>query len=154
METIHDRDLSRCNISYHFGDEEWVEFRSDSIFIQCIISYFLFKSMNTSDTYTVNYTYSIQIFFFEVHSRILHRFFSSCNGILCIQIHFAKFFTVNVISSIEILHFACKMSLEFRRIEMSNRSCSTNPIHKIFPEFGNTVANGSNGAETCYYNSF
>ena len=22
---------------------------------------------------------------------------------------------------------------------MSNRSCSTNPIHKIFPEFGNTV---------------
>lgn len=110
--------------------------------------------MNTSDTYTVNYTYSIQIFFFEVHSRILHRFFSSCNGILCIQIHFAKFFTVNVISSIEILHFACKMSLEFRRIEMSNRSCPAYPLHQVFPCFCNIVTYRSKSTKTCYYYSF
>ena len=67
---------------------------------------------------------------------------------------FAGLFAVYIFGSIEAFYFACKLSLEKRCIEMSNRSCSTNPIHKIFPEFGNTVANGSNGAETCYYNSF
>ena len=35
----------------------------------------------------------------------------------------------DAVSYIEVFHFACKLGLELRRIKMSNRPCSTNPVH-------------------------
>ena len=154
METIHDGNLSGCDVSNHFRNEERAEFRSDSIFCLSIAQDFFLKSMNTTDTYTIYYSDFVQIFFFEVHFRVCNRLFSGNNGILCIQVHLAHFFAVDKIGSVEPFYLTSKLCFEFRRIEMSNRPCSAYTIHKILPCFGNSVTNRSKRTKTCYYNSF
>ena len=155
MKTIHDRNLSGCDISNHFRNEERAEFRSDSIFCLSIAQHFFFKSMNTTDTYTIYYS--------DFNSDLLFRGPISESAIASLAATMAYCVYKSILrTSLRSIKSAplnpftltSKLCFEFRRIEMSNRSCSADTVHKVFPCFGNSVTHRSKRTKTCYYNSF
>ena len=113
VEAVHDRNLSGCNICNHFRNKERIEFRSEVVFSLFVTSDFFFESMNTSDSDTENHSDFVQIFFFYVDTGISYRFFSCNYGILSVKVHLTGFLTVNMVSSVEVLHFASELSLKF-----------------------------------------
>lgn len=146
--------MSRSNIGNHFRNKERIELRSDCILSLSIAHHFFFECVNTADTYSKNYTYLIAVFFFRVKICITYSFFSCCNGILCIEVHFASLFAVDEIGCIEVLNLTRKLCFKFRCIKMSNRPCSTYSIQQIVPEFWSSIAHRGECTKTCYYYSF
>ena len=146
--------MSRSNISNHLRNKERTELRSYCIFCLSIAQYFFFECVDTTDTYSKDYTNLIAVFFFWVKICITYSFFSSCNGVLCIEVHFTSFFAVDKIGCIEVLNLTRKLCFKFRCIKMSNRPCSTYSIQQIVPEFWSSVAYRGECTKTCYYYSF
>ena len=153
MKTVQDRNLSGSNIRNHLRDEERIELGT-VFFMEGIVTCFFFKCTDSTNTGTKDDADFVQILIFDIKTGIFYRLLGYTDGILSVQVHLASLFAVDILIGIKVLHFACELGLEKRCVEMSNRPRSTNPIHEIFPKFGYCVANGSNGAKTCYYNSF
>ena len=154
METIHNRNMTACNVCNHFRDEEWVVFGTQFFSCKCIRSGFFFKSVDSTDSHPEDNTYTVFVHSFQIHARIVYGHFGCSQGILGVQVHSACFFAVNVVAYIEIFYFASKLSLEQGSIEMCNRSGTTYSLNQILPSFLGRISQWSNGTHTCYHNSF
>ena len=111
METIHDRNLSGCNIRNHLWNEERIKLRTHFL-TSVVVAYLFFKCMYTTNTGAENNTDFVQVFFLDIKTGITHRFFSNSDGILSIQVHLSCFLAVYVFRCIEVFHFACELGLE------------------------------------------
>ena len=154
METIHNRNMTACNVCNHFRDEERIVFWSQFFSCECIRPGFFFKSVYSTDSHSEDYTYTVFVHSFQIHAGIVYGHFGCSQGILGVQVHSACFFAVNVVAHIEIFHLASKLSLEQGSIEMCNRSGTTYPLNQILPSFLGRISQWSNGTHTCYHNSF
>ena len=145
--------MTSCNVSNHFRNKERTETRTNCVFSLCVVQYFFFESMKSSDTYSENNSDSVQVFCFNVDSGISYSFFGSYDGILSVQVHLTCLFAVDKIGRLEVLHFTSKLSLEFRSVEMSNRSRPTDSVDKVVPKFRNSITYRSECTKTCYHYS-
>ena len=153
METIKDRDLTSCNVRNHFRDEERIEFWT-ILLVHCIVANFFFEGSDTSDTSTENNSNTILVNRFTIQTSIAYGLLGHCYSVLCVKVHLSGLFTINIFCCIEAFYFACELCLEKGCVKMSNRSRSTSSINKSVPIILYVVADGCNGAETCYYHSF
>ena len=121
-----------CN---HLRYEERTVFWSVSS-MKSILAYFFFEAMNTADTDAKNNSDTFFICCLEINTAILHCFHCTDNGILRIKIHLVASLTIDIITSVKILHLASEVSLEQAGIEMCNRTGTTLSRLNIFPSFG------------------
>ena len=153
METVHDRYLSGSNVGNHLGDEEGVELRT-VLMMSTVVAYFIFKSLNTTDTYSINNAYACLVFLFEIHAAVFNSLLSSNDGQLCVAIHLAGLLAINVVIDVKVLHLTSKLCLEFRGIEKRNRRSTALASYHALPSLLGRVTQRSNGTHASYYYSF
>ena len=71
MEAETYANVSRSNVGNHFRNEEWIEFWT-CFFMQSIITNFFFKSLYTANTYSVDYTDAILVYFVQIDATIFY----------------------------------------------------------------------------------
>ena len=69
METIHNRNMTACNVCNHFRDEERIVFWSQFFSCECIRPGFFFKSVDSTDSHSEDYTYTVFVHSFQIQCR-------------------------------------------------------------------------------------
>ena len=153
METIHDRDLSGCDVGNHLRDEERIELRA--VLLMCgIVTYLIFEGFDTTDTHTKDNTDTVLVLLLQIHITILNGLLGSNQSQLGIAVHLTGLLTIQIVSNVEVLHLTSKLSLKISCVEKCNRSGTTDSIEQVLPRLFWSVADWRNCAKTCYNYSF
>ncbi len=122
--------------------------------MHCIVSGFLLKGVKSADTgcdYNANTILVEVLVFFKF--CIGYSLVGCVKSVLSIKIELTELLAVSYLLRIESFYLTSKLCLEFRGIKMCNRCGSAYSFNGIFPCSVYIIADGSDGAKTCYYNS-
>ncbi len=123
METVFHRDVAAGDVSDHLGDEEGVVF--GTLFLMAgIVAGFFFERVKTADTGSYDYAYTVRVdgAVGGIESSILDSLTGSNERILGVEVELTLLAAVEVVRSLEVLDFTCKLCLEFRSIEVGDRT--------------------------------
>ncbi len=154
MISVFHGDVTRSNVGNHLGNKERIVFRA-VFFVDGVISGFFLESVKTTDTGCYNHADTVAVYSFSVlEPAVLYSLTGCHKGILCIEVEGAEFLAVDVLGGVETLHFACKLGLEQRGVEVGDRSGTALSGFSGFPCGGHVIAERSNGTKAGHYYSF
>ena len=111
METIHDGDLSGCDVSDHLRDEEGIELRTLGL-MDTIVFHLVLEGLNSTNTNAIDHADTIHVLCLQVHATILDSLLGSNHSQLCITVHLTGLFAVKILVHVEVLYLAGKLGLE------------------------------------------
>ena len=145
--------MSGSDVGNHLRDEERIElgFLTE---VLPIVSNFIFKGFNTSDTHAVHHTNAVTVFFLHIQSAVFDTLHSRNDGQLCISVHLSSLLAVDVIGHIKGFYLASEFGFEIGGVEMCDGRCATFTGQQVSPRLFGRVANGCNGSKARHYYSF
>ena len=111
MEAVHDRNLASSDVGNHLRDEEGVELRTISL-VLAIIFHLVLESLDTTDTYAINYTNAVLVLCLQIHAAIFNGLLGSNQGQLGIAVHLASLLAIQIVVHVEVLDLTSELSLE------------------------------------------
>ena len=153
MESKVDRYLTRSDVCNHLWNKERVELWT-SFLVGSIVSHLFLECADTANTHAKNDADIVLVNLFQIKTTVFHALHGGNHCQLGIAVKLASFLTVNKIVDVEVFHLASKLCLELGAIERCNRCSTAYTLEHVLPSFLRSVAQWSNGTETCYYYSF
>jgi len=150
-EAVNHGDLSGGDVGNHFGDEEGVESGSEFFVIAPDL---FFECFDAPDARGENNADTVEVFFLQIERCVAYGIFGSGDCQQSIAVALTDLLSVHYLQRVKVFDFAGEAGFEGRSIELRNRSGTTFSADKPFPRIGKGISNGSDGAKTCYNNSF